>query len=83
MPKTKGLSQELTARKNFSDQLRAGAYVTYRGMPGLAAAVGVSESTIRKRISDPRGFDVNELKRVRKALGMSKDDVLAFLSEVI
>ena len=83
MPKIKDLSPETTVRKAFSDKLRACAYVTYRGMPGFGSAVRLSESTIRKRVADPRTFDLMELRRVRKALGLSIDDVVDFVREVV
>lgn len=82
MPRV-NLSPELTARKNFSNYLRGEAHIVYRGMPKFGAAVGMSESTIRKRVADPRDFSVNELRLVRKSLGVTKDEILAFVEAVI
>lgn len=82
MPRV-NLTPELTARKNFSNYLRGEAHIVYRGMPKFGAAVGMSESTIRKRVADPRDFSVNELRLVRKSLGVTKDEILAFVEAVI
>lgn len=71
------------AVKRFSNEIRAYAHIVFRGMPGFAAAVGVSESTIRKRVADPREFSVNELRRVRESLGIDKKIILEFLEAMI
>ena len=83
MPRVNLLSAETTARKKFSNNLRGNAHIVYRGMPGFGAAVGMSESTIRKRVADPMTFSVSELHDVRKALGVGKQEILDFLCEVI
>lgn len=83
MPRVKDLSPETTAKNQFSNYLRGEAHIVYRGMPGFADAVGLSQSTIRRRVSDPREFSVNELRRVRKSLGVDKAEIMKFLEAVI
>ena len=83
MPKVNLLSPETTAKNQFSNYLRGEAHIVFRGMPKFGAAVGMSESTIRKRVADPRDFSVNELRRVRKSLGVGKDEILKFVEAVI
>lgn len=82
MPRV-NLTPELAARKDFSNYLRGEAHIVYRGMPGFGASVGMSQSTIRKRVADPCDFSVSELRRVRKSLGISKTEILKFVEAML
>lgn len=83
MPKVNLLSPETAAKNQFSNFLRGEAHIIYRGMPKFGASVGLSESTIRKRVADPCDFSVNELRQVRRSLGIDKAEILKFIEKVI
>lgn len=67
----------------FANDIRKEAHITFRGMPGLGDAMGMSESTIRKRVKNPCTFSIDELRNLCEVLNLDRDRTMAFIEVAI
>lgn len=82
MPRTK-LSAELDAKKAFIILIKSQGYALYGSCAKAAPHAGITQPTISRRLHDVDTFNIGELRGLRKALHIPKEEFLKALDGVL
>ena len=81
MPKLK--KPEKSPDKKLTEAIRMRALIECGGVSGLAAPLKCSVSTIYGRMRNPDELTLGELRRIRDACCMSRDEMTALITPMI
>jgi hypothetical protein len=82
MPRTK-LSAHTDAQKDFATLIKAQGYALYGCASNAAPHAGISQPTMSRRLKDVDSFSIKELRGLRTALKISKEDMLGALGNLL
>lgn len=82
MPKTK-LSAELDAKKDFVTLIKSRGYALYGSCARTAPHAGISQPTLSRRLKDVDSISIRELRGLRTALKIPKEDLLKKLEALL
>lgn len=82
MPRTK-LGDKADARKDLCLLIRSRSYAMYGSATQAAPHAGISQPTISRRLQDVDSFSIGEIRKLRKALDISKEEMLEALGGVL
>lgn len=82
MPRTK-LSAHLDAQKDFTALIKAQGYALYGSYTQAAPHTGISQPTLSRRLKDVDSISIRELRGLRTALKIPKEDFLKKLEALL
>lgn len=82
MPRTK-LSAQQDAQKDFTALIKAQGYALYGCASNAAQHAGISQPTMSRRLKDVDSFSIKELRSLRTALKIPKEDMLKKLEALL
>lgn len=82
MPRTK-LSARTDAQRNFANRIKAEGYAQYGSYSKAAPHAGISQPTMSRRLKDVDSFSIRELRRLRTALRIPKEQLLKALEGML
>lgn len=82
MPRTK-LSAHMDAQKDFTTLIKAQGYALYGSYTRAAPHAGISQPTMSWQLKDVDSFSIRELRGLRTALKIPKEDLLKKLEAML
>jgi hypothetical protein len=82
MPRTK-LSAFSDAQKGFAAMIKEKGYALYGCASNAAPYAGFSQPTMSRRLKDVDSFNIRELRGLRTALKIPKEDMLKKLEALL
>jgi hypothetical protein len=82
MPRTK-LSAHADAQSDFVNLIKKEGYALYGCASNAAPYVGISQQTMSRRLKDVDSFNIRELRGLRTALKIPKEDMLKKLEALL
>lgn len=82
MPRTK-LSAHTDAQKDLANRIKAESYALYGSYSRAAPHAGISQPTLTRRLKDVDSFSIKELRGLRTALRISKEDMMKKLEALL
>lgn len=84
MPKVNCCKTAAGELKKLVDLIRGTAYLLYGGIgPASDHVKGMSQTRFYGRMKKPEDLTIEELREIRKGLRLDRDQMLAYLREVI
>ena len=83
MPEVKYLGNKQSVKERFAVYIRGTAATKCHGIVNLSKVIGMSPTTMLKRMENPMGFKLDELCEIRKAIGGTKEDFLDYIGGMI
>lgn len=72
-----------TAAEQFADEIKGKAHVICGGLKGLAKPMGCSAATVYTRIKAPQTITIEELREIRRTVGISQEDMAALIKPML
>lgn len=82
MPRTK-LSAHTDAQKDFTTLIKAQGYALYGSYTQAAPHAGISQPTMSRRLKDVDSFSIKELRGLRTALKIPKEEMVKRLEALL
>lgn len=83
MPRVNYLDSKQNTKERFAVFIRGTAATKCHGIVNLSKVIGMSPTTMLKRMENPMGFKLDELCEIRKAIGGTKEDFLNYIGGMI
>lgn len=82
MPRIK-LSTHTDAQKDFATLIKSQGYALYGCASNVAPHAGISQPTMSRRLKDVDSFSIRELRGLRTALKIPREDMLKKLEALL
>lgn len=77
------LKQNVTPVDQFRGLIIGMATVLVGGVSGLAPKAGMSDKTLYRRMQAPDALTIAELRRIRRALSIDKDEYMEIIGKMM
>lgn len=82
MPRTK-LSAQSDAKAALAQRIKAEAYAQCGGVSGLCPKISMTPPTLRRRLHNVSELTLVEIKTIRSALHISREEMAELIAKVI